>query len=181
MVVAFIALLLSLGGASYAAVKLPARSVGTKELKRAAVTRANIKNNAIDGSKVAANALTGGDILESSLGPVPSATNAAHAGAAGGLDRVLYRTVGGSVGQATNDPATGNTITALSPPVQAACDPGQAIAGGGVHVEDASNQAVHDSYPSTARTWTAIVGNDDESSSHGFTVYAVCIPAASVG
>jgi hypothetical protein len=176
MVVAFIALLLSLGGASYAAVKLPARSVGTKELKRAAVTRANIKNNAIDGSKVAANALTGGDILESSLGPVPSATNAAHAGAAGGLDRVVYRTVAGSV-----DPAGTGPVTTLSAPVSAGCDPGQAIVGGGVHVEDPDKQAVHDSYPSTARTWTATVGNDDESSSHGFTVYAVCIPAASVG
>jgi hypothetical protein len=178
MVVAFIALLLALGGASYAAVKLPARSVGSKELKRAAVTRANIKNNAIDGSKVAANALTGSDILESALGPVPSATRAAtsdHATNAGGLDRVVYRTTTASVEAAT---AAGTTI---SPPVSATCDPGQAVAGGGVHVDDPGSLAVHDNYPSTARTWTAIVGNDDLNGAHGFTVYAVCIPAATVG
>ena len=58
MAVAFIALLLALTGASYAAVKLPARSVGARELKPKAVTRAAIKANAVDGSKVAANALT---------------------------------------------------------------------------------------------------------------------------
>jgi hypothetical protein len=177
MVVAFIALLLALGGASYAAVKLPSHSVGSKELKRAAVTRANIKNNAIDGSKVAANALTGSDILETSLGPVPSATNAAHAGAAGAVDRVVYRTVAATVGPGTGDPANPTTI---SPQVSVACDPGQAVTGGGVVVEDPLNEAVHDNYPSTARTWTAVVGNDD-AIQHSFTVYAVCIPAATVG
>ena len=45
MAVAFIALLLATGGASYAAVKLPARSVGARELKPKAVTRAAIKAN----------------------------------------------------------------------------------------------------------------------------------------
>jgi hypothetical protein len=176
MVVAFIALLLALGGASYAAVKLPARSVGSKELKRAAVTRANIKNNAIDGSKVAADTLTGADILESSLGQVASAANAAHAGAAGALDRVVYRTAAGSVG-----PAGAGPVTTLSAPVSVGCDPGQAIAGGGVSVEDAASEAVHDSFPSTARTWTAVVGNDDENNPHGFTVYAICVAAAGIG
>jgi hypothetical protein len=186
MVVAFIALLLALGGASYAAVKLPARSVGSKELKRAAVTRANIKSNAIDGSKVATDTLTGSDIKESSLGQVPSAASAARAAisdratAASGLDRVAYRTAGGSVGAATAD-AMGNTVTTISTPLSAGCDPGQVAVGGGVHVEDAASQAVHDSYPSNARTWTAIVGNDDEASSHAFTVYVACIAASTIG
>ena len=183
MVVAFIALLLALGGASYAAVKLPARSVGSKELKRAAVTRVNIRSNAVDGSKVATDSLRGSDILESSLAQVPSAlsatraANSDHANAAGALDRIAYRTAAGSVGPATLP----GPVTTISAPVSAGCDAGQAVAGGGVHVDDPASQAVHDSYPSTARTWTVTVGNDDETSAHGFTVYAVCIAAAAVG
>ena len=60
MVVACLALLIALGGTSYAAIKLPKNSVGTKQLKTNAVTSPKVKNNSITGS----------DILESSLGRV---------------------------------------------------------------------------------------------------------------
>jgi hypothetical protein len=73
MVVACIALTVALGGTSYAAIKLPKNSVGTKQLKRNAVTSPKVKNNAI----------TGADVLESSLGQVPSAASAATATTAG--------------------------------------------------------------------------------------------------
>jgi hypothetical protein len=69
MVVACIALTIALGGTSYAATKLPARSVGTKQLKKNAVTSPKVKNNA----------LTGADVLESSLAQVPSAASAGNA------------------------------------------------------------------------------------------------------
>ena len=69
MIVACIALFVALGGTSYAAVKLPANSVGTAQLKNGAVTGAKVK----DGS------LTGADIDASSLGTVPSATHADNA------------------------------------------------------------------------------------------------------
>src|SRR6266545_4958663 len=80
MVIACIALAVALGGTSYAAVTLPANSVGTKQLKKNAVTSPKVKNNALKGA----------DILESSLGQVPSAasatnaTNAANAATVGG-------------------------------------------------------------------------------------------------
>jgi hypothetical protein len=63
MVVACTALLIALGGTSYAAIKLPRNSVGTKQLKKNAVTSPKVKNNA----------LTGADVLESSLAKVPAA------------------------------------------------------------------------------------------------------------
>ena len=69
MVVACIALSVALGGTSYAAIKLPANTVGTKELKKNAVTSLKVKDNS----------LTGADILESSLGKVPLATSAVNA------------------------------------------------------------------------------------------------------
>jgi hypothetical protein len=178
MAVAFIALLLALSGASYAAVKLPARSVGARELKPKAVTRAAIKANAVDGSKVAADALTGSDIKEASLGQVPSAASAAsstHAGAAAALDRVSYRGATGSVAQA---PA-GGTATAVA---TAACDTGLVAVGGGVKVDDAEMTAVVDSYPDAGgRAWTGHVDNADEMSAHGFSVFAICVAAGSIG
>jgi hypothetical protein len=47
-VVAYIALFVALGGVSYAVVKLPARSVGTKQLKSRAVTLPKISGSARD-------------------------------------------------------------------------------------------------------------------------------------
>lgn len=57
MIVACVALFISLGGTSYAAVKLPAGSVGTKQLQA----------NAVVGSKVKAGSLTLSDISAASL------------------------------------------------------------------------------------------------------------------
>ena len=94
MVVACIALLFAMTGASYAAIQaLPKNSVGAKQLKKNAVTGLKIKANAVTGTKVAANSLTGADINEAGLGKVPSAATAdtaataataAPSGAAGG-------------------------------------------------------------------------------------------------
>jgi hypothetical protein len=68
--IALIALFIALSGTTYAAsLALPKNSVGTKQLKNNAVTSAKIKNNQV----------TGADVKESSLGTVPSATNANHA------------------------------------------------------------------------------------------------------
>jgi len=68
-VIATLALFLALGGAAYAATKLPKNSVGTKQLKPNAVTTAKIKDGAVTGAKVNA----------SSLGTVPNAAQAANA------------------------------------------------------------------------------------------------------
>jgi len=57
-VTASLALFLVLGGTSYAAIKLPAKSVGTTHLKSGAVTRAKIAARAVDGSKVRDGSLT---------------------------------------------------------------------------------------------------------------------------
>ena len=90
MIVALVALFVAMGGTTYAVTKLPARSVGTSQLKANAVrtakikgrnvTRSRIARNAIDTTLVSPNALTGADIRESTLGTVKSAEKAATAG-----------------------------------------------------------------------------------------------------
>ncbi len=80
-VMATVAVFIALGGASYAALKLPKNSVGSKQLKKNAVTTAKIKNEAITGAKVKKGTLTGTQIDASTLGAVPDAVNAQTANA----------------------------------------------------------------------------------------------------
>jgi len=85
-VMATIAVFIALGGASYAALKLPKNSVGTKQIKNNAVSTAKIKNGAVAGAKIENNAITtakiadgavsGAKVNVGSLGTVPNATNA---------------------------------------------------------------------------------------------------------
>ena len=75
-VMATIAVFIALGGASYAAVKIPKSSVGAKQLKNNAVVTAKVKKEAITGAKVKKGTLTGTQIDASTLGTVPSAQTA---------------------------------------------------------------------------------------------------------
>jgi hypothetical protein len=182
MVVAFVALMVALGGTSWAVAALPKGSVGTKQLKRNSVAKANIKANAVDGAKVANDSLTGQDIKESSLAQVPSAAsagqagNSGHANAAGAIDRVIFRSAPGSVPPAPND--TQSALAAAT----ASCDPGTHAASGGARLDDAENTSLVDSYPDGGgRSWSVHVDNGDIASGHGFTVFVVCVPSLGVG
>jgi len=60
MVVALVALFVALGGASYAAFKLPKNSVGTPQLKKGAVTGAKVKSGSLLASNFKAGQLPAG-------------------------------------------------------------------------------------------------------------------------
>src|SRR5256885_8007538 len=59
--IAWLALFVALGGASYAAIKLPANSVGSRQIKRNAVTSSKIKRNAVTSSRVKDRSLLASD------------------------------------------------------------------------------------------------------------------------
>ena len=85
-VMATIAVFIALGGASYAAIKLPKNSVGPKQIKKNAVTTAKIKDGAVTGPK----------LNLSTLGAVPEASHAKSADHASSADHVSGAdTVGG--------------------------------------------------------------------------------------
>ena len=71
MVVALLALIVALGGSAYAAKK-----IGSKQLKKNAVTTKKIKNGAVTGSKIANNAVTTGKIADNAVtaGKIAGAT-----------------------------------------------------------------------------------------------------------
>ncbi len=75
MIIAVTALVLAMVGTGYAAVRLPAKSVGTKQLKANAVTTAKVKAHAITGKKLKLK----------SIGTVPNASHAILADTANAL------------------------------------------------------------------------------------------------
>ena len=186
MVVAFIALFVAIGGSSYAVTRLPAKSVGSKQLRKGAVRTTNLANGAVTGAKVKNRSLTGADINVASLtgltaASATNATNATHAGAAGALDKVFYASRPGSV-PAAPVPVPPETSSTIVGGTSAACPPGTFVVGGGVGVEDNTHTSVVDSFPEPGgRAWTARVDNSDSAAPHGFTVVAVCIAAATAG
>lgn len=93
MCVALLGLSVALGGTTWAAVSLPAHSVGTAQLKHAAVT----------GDKVKDHSLTGDDIRLATFGTVPAAghaTSADYATRAASADAATHATSADSAGAA---------------------------------------------------------------------------------
>jgi hypothetical protein len=173
MVVAFIALALSIGGTSYAAIKLPANSVGAKQLKKGAVERSKIKSGAIDASKLAPNSTGTASIHENALGKVPSAAQADHAGASAGLDKITYKAVDGTI------PAATNTTIGLGT-LDVNCDPGQHPLGGGIRLGDIGNEGILDAQLNPTGYEFRVL-NFDLTATHTFTGTVTCVPAATVG
>jgi hypothetical protein len=101
MIVALIALVMSLGGSAYALV------ITGKSIRNNTVTGKDIRNRSLTGSEVRENRLGGGAIKESSLGTVPTAVVAASAG---GVDMWAVVNSNGILvrgkGQGAGDPAS---------------------------------------------------------------------------
>jgi hypothetical protein len=80
LIVSLVALVVALGGTSYAAFTLPRNSVGTKQLKNRAVTTKKIKNGAVTGSKMNFSGVTVPNAKHANgADSATDATNAGHA------------------------------------------------------------------------------------------------------
>jgi hypothetical protein len=66
-VISVIALFVALGGASYAAVNLPANSVGSKQIKKRAVRNRHINRNAVSAGKIQGNSISSPKIADGSV------------------------------------------------------------------------------------------------------------------
>jgi hypothetical protein len=67
MIVACVALFVALGGTSYAAIKLPANSVGTKQLKSNAVIGTKVLDSSLTGAKFADGSVPGTKLADGSV------------------------------------------------------------------------------------------------------------------
>jgi hypothetical protein len=166
-VIASLALFLAFTGGAYA-LSIPNNSVGTKQLKKKAVTTSKIASgavthgklagDAVSGSRVKNDSLTGADIKESTLAKVPSAaaadaaTNATNATALGGkaagsyASNVVVRTKA-LIDLANND-RVGATGDGGTNDGTVMCAAGERAVGGGMKIQAAGvDQAIASSRP----------------------------------
>jgi hypothetical protein len=94
MIVAIIALVMALGGTSYAALSIPKNSVGSKQLKKNAVTTKKIKNGAVTTAKIKNHAVTAEKINPTGLSA--QAVAYVHVEANGTLDTSHSKNVSAS-------------------------------------------------------------------------------------
>jgi hypothetical protein len=118
MLVACAALVVALGGVSYAATALPKNSVGTAQLRQRAVTGAKLKRNAVTSAKVKNGSLLAADFKAGQLpagpqgpkgdtGPRGETGPKGDAGAPGEAATKLFAAI-----REDGSPAHGNGVTA---------------------------------------------------------------------
>ena len=120
MIVACLALFVALGGGTYAAVKLKANSVKTKNLKNAAVKEAKIADGAVSTKKIADGAVTSGKLASGTVG-------VKKAVAAGTASNSTSQGLGGNVCAVFNLSAPGvqpGDVVAITPSLDVSATPG---------------------------------------------------------
>ncbi|MGH2872469.1 MAG: collagen-like triple helix repeat-containing protein [Solirubrobacteraceae bacterium] len=190
MVVATIALVLSLGGGAYAAVALPPSSVGTPQLKRGAVTSAKLADRAVTAAKVAPYSLLARDFKAGQLhtglqgaaglaGPTGATGATGPAGAQGPKGDTGPAGAQGPPGVSAYQIVTASSATDATAikAVVANCPTGEDVLGGGISPGTPSldTLAASNSYPSTDSQWF-VSATDLASSPSSWTLvaYAIC-------
>jgi hypothetical protein len=92
MVVALIALFVSLGGSAYAVA-----TIGSDDIINGSIRNRDFKDGTLRGQEAKRDGFGGGAIKESTLGQVPSAGSAGFAGVADGLRHAVISNVGAAV------------------------------------------------------------------------------------
>jgi len=160
-VTATLALIVALGGTSYAAITLPAKSVGSKQLKNRAVTNSKLRASSVTSAKVKNGSLLSKDFKTGQLpaGP-PGATN------------VVVRVAG-----VANVPPGEQRSTVVS------CQPGEKALSGGLNeggpgptftdlFNVVASEPVADSL--AVPTGWFVVAQNTSSSPNGFFGFVVC-------
>ena len=159
MAVAFLALLVALGGTSYAVAQLPANSVGAKQLKKNAVTAAKVKDRSLLAQDFKSGQLPAGP--RGASGPAGPAGPAGAPGARGpaGATNVTVRTGEETLGGAL-----------------ASCQEGERAVGGGGYTSD-PNSFLYASAPTTEvgtpTAWGALAETTAGADAN-VTAYVIC-------
>ena len=188
MIIALIALSVSIGGTSYAAIKLPKNSVGAAQLKANSVTGAKVKNKSLKADDFAAGQLPAGAQGAQGLqGPQGVAGKDGKDGT-NGQNGLLGTVVVRRTDVALPDPTVGGQPGAWQSGF-AQCNAGEKIIGGSVNVSNGDRAEVNISRPATDNAGGGGIPDDGEQFSFwkgtartfpGFTgvtmrVFATCV------
>jgi hypothetical protein len=172
LVVACIALLVALGGTSYATVlNVPRNSVGTPQLQRNAVKAAKIAPNAVRTGHVLDGSLLAADFKAGQLptGPKGDKGDKGNKGDKGDPGLSGYVVVQGTPSSTTN----------AFQGVSATCPAGtRPIGGGGFTQTPGAGVSVRNSFPTTTG-WLVVVDAKTPSPAWNYIPHAVCAAVAS--
>lgn len=168
LVVSLLALVISLGGTSYAAVKINGQQVKAGTLPGKALKARTVKR-----AKIAPDTLTGAQVKEATLGTVPTATRADSAGQADlALDVPDGAIRAGDLGAITPRVASQTVASGASATLAARCSPGEVAISGGVST--GGGLLVRSSARSQTDGWFASVENTSGATG-SLTVVAYCL------
>jgi hypothetical protein len=160
-----LALVVALGGTSYAAVALPKNSVGNKQLKTNAVTSSKVKDSTLLGKDFKAGELPAGPRgLAGARGPKG---DKGASGATG--DRGVPGAPGVSGWQRVHN-ATGVVNANSSTEVEISCPAGKKVFGGGAY---APGLTLVSSFPGSDTSWIIGVRNATAGGAQ-FQYYVIC-------
>jgi hypothetical protein len=183
-----LALFIALGGASYAAIKVPANSVGTKQVKNRAITTRKLDPKAL-ASLHGARGLPGSPGVQGPQGLQGPKGDAGAAGAAALADGSITasKLAGSSVTQAklglTTAFASTNVSSTANQAVVATCPAGTSVISGAVEVVGANGYVLNGvaaiSYngplPFSGQYWEGAAYRTAGSASYGLNVIAFCM------
>jgi hypothetical protein len=171
LIVACLALLVALGGTSYAAVVIPRNSVGTLQLQRNAVRARKIAPNAIrtlhvlDGTLLATD-FKAGQLPSGPKGDTGDLGPKGDKGDPGGLR--AYTVVEGAFVSTTN----------FSQTASATCPAGKRPTGGGGFTQTpGAGVSVRNSFP-RGQTWLVVVDAKTPASGWNYHAFAICAVAS---
>lgn len=165
LVVAVVALIVALGGTSYAALKLPKNSVGASQIKKNAVTSSKVRDRTLLAKDFKSGQLPAGPRGATGAAGAPGTPGAAGSagtpGAAGPTGPTGATGVVGAITVQRTDIALPAGAAANTPGAQtsafAKCPAGTKIIGGSVNVSDPSTATVNISRPSLDDVGSGVV------------------------
>jgi len=137
LAISFVALLVAMGGTSYAVARLPSNSVGTAQIKPSGVSTSDIKSGAITSAKVLDGALQrvdfgAGQLPVGPIGPIGPVGPSGLSGPAGAPGPAGIGTVVVALGPDVPSGASGSGTNVQSS--KAECPAGTVVTGGGFDV-----------------------------------------------
>jgi hypothetical protein len=168
LIVSIVALVVALGGTSYAAFTLPNNSVGTSQLKNKAVTNGKLAPQSVGTAKIRNGAVTAPLINPTGL-TVPNATNATNATNAARLTSI-------QIVRGPNTTVNPNTIanqTVVCPTGTVAIN-GEQLNGGG-------NTVSTNEVSIGGSSVTVYINNTSPTTAFAWHAFAICAGGSSVG
>ena len=180
MVIALLALFVSIGGVGYAASKidtdqiksqavttekLAKNAVTSQKLAKLAVKTGKLADGSVTGQKVQADSLTGDNIDESTLGQVPDAAGLDGKGSGAFVASNIYK--------AESAVSAGTNLGDGTQFIDKSCDPGDILLSGGPANINATTDLL-ESFPSpgTTTSWRARVNKNG--AADNFSVVVLC-------